>query len=163
MTEKSNRRNFIKGTAAAGCVLLLSNKLSAFSHFSHLQEEVPDPKKLEYCGYTCPKDCKFLVASVKNDIELKKEAYEIWEMKDRFGVKEFDPDKVFCFGCKNKDKPVGIRLQKCDVRNCCINKKLESCIECDELKTCEKDLWTKFPEFKNAVIKMQKAYQESKS
>lgn len=141
---------------------MLYKNLSA-NIFNYLQENVPDPKKLNYCGYTCPKDCKFLIASEKNDPTLKKEAYEIWEMKERFGVTEFDADKIFCFGCKTKDKPVGIRLQKCDVRNCAIDKKLESCIECKELTSCEKDLWTKFPDFKKSVIQMQTKYKSSKS
>lgn len=162
MTNSSNRRNFIKGGFAAGCALMLYKNLSA-NIFNYLQENVPDPKKLNYCGYTCPKDCKFLIASEKNDPTLKKEAYEIWEMKERFGVTEFDADKIFCFGCKTKDKPVGIRLQKCDVRNCAIDKKLESCIECKELTSCEKDLWTKFPDFKKSVIQMQTKYKSSKS
>ncbi len=163
MNKPFNRRIFVKAGAAAGCGLLLAGNLKAFSNFVMQQNEVPDPKKLNYCGYSCPKDCKFLEASVKNDPVLKKEAYEIWEMKERFGVTEFDPEKIFCFGCKTKDKPVGIRLQKCDVRNCAIDKKLESCIECSDLKTCEKDLWEKFPDFKSSVIKMQKTYMEAKS
>lgn len=162
MENQFNRRKFVTAGAVAGCALLLSGKLSAITNFSHLQNEIPDPKKLDYCGYVCPSDCKFLEASVKNDINLKKEAYEIWEMKKRFNV-EFEADKIFCFGCKNDDKPVGIRLQKCDVRNCCIGKNLDSCIECKELKSCEKDLWLKFPDFKNAVIKMQVVYLEAKS
>jgi len=163
MKNQINRRKFVTAGTVAGCALLLSGKLSAINSFSHLQDEVPDPKKINYCGYSCPKDCKFLVASVKNDVALKKEAYEIWEMKERFGVEEFDPDKIFCFGCKISDKPVGIRLQKCDVRNCAIDKKLDACIECKELTSCEKDLWKKFPDFKNAVINMQIDYFESKS
>ncbi len=162
MTNSSNRRNFIKGSFVAGCTLLLSKNLPA-GILSHFQNEVPDPKKLNYCGYTCPSDCKFLVASEKNDPVLKKEAYEIWEMKERFGVAEFDADKIYCFGCKTRDKPVGIRLQKCDVRNCAINKKLESCIECKELQVCEKDLWKKFPDFKNSVIKLQVHYNEKRT
>ena len=144
-----------------GCALLLSGKLLANDAFIHFQNQKPDPKKLNYCGYTCPKDCVFLEASVKNDVELKKKAYETWEMKDRFGVAEFDAEKIFCFGCKTTDKPVGIRLQKCDVRNCAIDKKLDSCIECKELSACEKDLWKKFPDFKKAVIKMQNDYQKA--
>lgn len=157
MTNQINRRKFAATTAFAGCALLLSG----FKGFAHLQNQIPDPKKLNYCGYTCPKDCVFLEASVKNDVELKKKAYETWEMKERFGVAEFDAEKIFCFGCKTTDKPVGIRLQKCDVRNCAIDKKLDSCIECKELSACEKDLWKKFPDFKKAVIKMQNEYQKA--
>ena len=158
MTNQINRRKFAATTSVAGCALLLSG----FKGFAHLQNQIPDPKKLNYCGYTCPKDCVVLEASVKNDVELKKKAYETWEMKERFGVAEFDAEKIFCFGCKTTDKPVGIRLQKCDVRNCAIDKKLDSCIECKELSACEKDLWKKFPDFKNAVIKMQSEYFENK-
>lgn len=157
MTNQINRRKFAATTAVAGCALLLSG----FKGFAHLQNQVPDPKKLNYCGYTCPKDCVFLEASVKNDVELKKKAYETWEMKERFGVAEFDAEKIFCFGCKTTDKPIGIRLKKCDVRNCAIDKKLDSCIECKELSACEKDLWKKFPDFKKAVIKMQNDYQKA--
>lgn len=162
MEYRFNRRKFVTDGAFAGCALLVSGKLNALDILSHLQNEVPHPKKINYCGYTCPQDCKFLEASIKNDVVLKKEAYEIWEMKERFGVAEFDAEKIFCFGCKNPDKPVGIRLQKCDVRNCAIDKKLDSCIECKELTTCEKDLWKKFPDFKNAVIEMQVIYMETR-
>lgn len=157
MTNQINRRKFAATTAVAGCALLLSG----FKGFAHLQNQIPDPKKLNYCGYTCPKDCVFLEASVKNDVELKKKAFETWEMKERFGVAEFDAEKIFCFGCKTTDKPIGIRLKKCDVRNCAIDKKLDSCIECKELSACEKDLWKKFPDFKKAVIKMQNDYQKA--
>lgn len=162
MKNQFSRRKFVATGTIAGCALLLSGKLQAIKGFTHLQNEIPDPKKINYCGYMCPKDCVFLEASVKNDVELKKKAYETWEMKERFGVKEFDADKIFCFGCKNMEKPVGIRLQKCDVRNCAIDKKLDSCIECKDLKECEKDLWKKFPDFKNAVIKMQITYFENR-
>ena len=158
MTNQNNIRKFVTTSTIAGCALLVSG----YKGFAHLQNQVPDPKKLNYCGYTCPTDCVFLEASVKNDVELKKKAYETWKMKERFGVTEFDADKIFCFGCKTKDKPVGIRLQKCDVRNCLIDKKLDSCIECKDLKTCEKDLWKKFPDFKNSVIKMQVVYFENR-
>ena len=160
MKTKSNRRQFLLQSSAIGCTLLISGKLSAFTF---PEDKIPDPKKINYCGYTCPEDCKFLVASVKNEPVLKKEAYEIWEMKERFGVVEFEADKIFCFGCKNTEKPVGIRLQKCDVRNCAIDKKHDSCIECKDLSNCQKDLWKKFPDFKNAVIKMQVIYFENRT
>lgn len=162
MKNQIDRRNFVKSGTFAGCALLMSGKLSAISNFVHFQDEIPDPKKLEYCGYKCPADCLFMEASVNNDPEKKKEAYETWEMKKRFGV-DFEPEKIFCFGCKNPDKPVGVRLQKCDVRNCVIEKKLDACIECKELSDCNKNLWTKFPEFHKVVFEMQKSYFEAKS
>ncbi len=162
MNNKSNRRNFIKGSALAGCTLLLSNKLSAISGYNYLQDEIPDPKKLNYCGYTCPKDCPFMEASLKNDVELKKKAYETWKIKERYNV-DFDAEKVFCFGCKNTEKDPGVVMVNCTVRQCAIDKKLDACIECKELKTCEKDLWTRFPDFHKMVIKMQVVYEENRT
>lgn len=123
--------------------------------------KIPDPKKLNYCGYTCPKDCQFLEASVKNDTELKKKAYETWHIKERYNV-DLDAKKTFCFGCKNNDKPAGVVMLNCTVRQCAIDKKFDSCIECKELKDCGKDLWIRFPDFKNAVIKMQTVYLENR-
>ena len=162
MENQFNRRKFVTTSAVAGCILLISRKLSAFSGFAHLQNEISDPKKLNYCGYTCPKDCQFLEASMKNDTELKKKAYETWHIKERYNV-DFDAEKTFCFGCKNGNKTAGIVMQNCTVRQCAIDKKFDSCIECKELKDCGKDLWSRYPDFKKEVIKMQNSYFENRS
>lgn len=159
MKVKSNRRTFIKGSAIFGCTVLVSGKLLAFTF---PENEIPNPKELNYCGYTCPKDCQFLEASIKNDAELKKKAYETWHIKERYNV-DFDAEKTFCFGCKNKEKPIGVVMSNCTVRQCAVDKKLDACIECKELKTCQKDLWTRFPDFHKTVIKMQVSYFENRS
>ena len=60
-----------------------------------------------------------------------------------------NPEK--CDGCKALDKPEGVVVSKCDVRACAREKKLDCCIECDELTTCDKDLWKRFPTFKLTI------------
>ena len=159
MTTNPNRRKFIRNSTIAGCTLLLSGKLSAFSFQG---DEIPDPKKLNYCGYSCPKDCQFLEASVKDSTELKKKAYVTWKIKERYNV-EFDSKTAFCFGCKNKEKPIGVVMANCTVRSCAIEKNHDSCIQCKKLKTCDKDLWNRFPDFHKAVLQMQEKYFESRS
>jgi hypothetical protein len=72
---------------------------------------------------------------------------------------EFNADELYCFGCKNSEKPEGIVLKNCTVRSCAIEKKIESCIECDELVACDKELWERFPDFKKMVIEMQQKYR----
>ncbi len=165
MKTKINRRNFlIRGSQAglACCVLLSGKNLLAGKNFIMQQDDkkIPNPKDLCYCGYKCPPDCKFLKASIKNDVELKKEAYKEWKIKEQYNI-DFDPEKIFCFGCKNKENEEGVVLKKCTVRSCAISKGIECCIECNELVDCEKDLWTRFPNFKKMVIDMQKKYQET--
>jgi hypothetical protein len=127
---------------------------------STISKDKIDPAKLNYCGYQCPENCPFLKGSLENDIKLKKEAYDQWKIKARFNV-DFDPKKIFCYGCKKSEKPEGIVLVNCTVRRCAMEKELDCCIECNELISCEKDLWSRFPDFKKQVIKMQEEYEKS--
>jgi len=162
MKPNLKRRQFIKNSTYAGiscCFLMTGFKLSAVSSlYAEKDDEKPDPKKLNYCGYVCPEDCPFLKGTLENDVELKKKAYTLWQIKERYGV-EFDPEKIFCYGCKADGKPEGIVLTNCTVRSCVLSKKLDCCIECDNLINCNEYLWTRFPEFRNSVIEMQKQYR----
>jgi uncharacterized protein DUF3795 len=163
MKEKITRRSFLRSSTLVGfacCGLMFTNQALALKRIEKMIEddEIIDPSTLNYCGYICPEDCKFLKATVENDTALKRKAYELWDLKNRYDV-DFDPNKVFCYGCKNTEKPEGIYLQKCSVRNCAKEKQVQSCIECDELKECDKELWTRFPKFKEQVIEMQNKYK----
>jgi hypothetical protein len=166
MESEVNRRNFIKLSTMAGitgCAFLLGakfNSLKAFDTYSSANE-LPDPKKLNYCGYQCPDNCQFLQATRENNAELKRKAYETWKIKEKYGV-EFDAEKIYCWGCKTKDKPLGITVSKCPVRNCAIEKGYDCCIECDNLARCGFELWKNFPDFHKQVIEMQKAFKVSK-
>jgi hypothetical protein len=161
MKQSIKRRDFlIKGSQAgiACCALLLGARGLAFGNGrQYLSDEPIDLKKLNYCGYKCPTDCKFLEASLKNDMELKKQVYQNWKIKEKYNI-DFDTEKIFCFGCKNAEKPVGVVLKNCAVRQCAISKGIESCVECKELVECKKELWDQFPDFKKQVIEMQKKY-----
>ena len=163
MDTNLNRRNFFKKTTQVGmayCGLMAASRLEAFGNL-FIDEEIPDPKLLNYCGYTCPEGCEFKKASLENDPALKKEAFDAWNINERYGI-EFETDKVFCFGCKDTGKPDGVVTANCTVRSCVMEKELECCIECDELVSCDKDLWSRFPELKEKVIEMQQSYLEAK-
>ena len=123
---------------------------------------VPDPKKLNYCGYTCPDDCPMKLAGESGDVEQKRKAYEMWHLKERYGL-EFDPDQILCNGCKTDEKELGMAVGHCPIRKCAIEKELDCCIECDELVSCEKGALKLFPDFHKMVIEMQKQYQASLS
>jgi len=150
-----NRRTFIS-TGATMCGFCLC---SQFPFAAYAADEPIDPKKRNYCGYICPEDCKFLEGTLENDIVLKQEAWKLWKIEERFGV-EFDEEQAICYGCKELDKPEGIVLKRCTVRACAQEKKIDCCIECDELKTCDKDLWKRFPTFHEQVVAMQEKYRQ---
>ena len=116
-----------------------------------------DPKKLNYCGYTCPGDCKFKLGTLEDDEQLKKQAFEAWKIEDRYGL-AFDPETAMCYGCKAPGKPEGVVVANCTVRSCARTKKLVCCIECPDLGGCDKDLWSRFPDFKKQVDEMRVRY-----
>jgi hypothetical protein len=130
-----------------------------FPFAAYAGDEPIDPKNLNYCGYVCPEDCTFRRGTLENNVELKREAWEEWKIEERFGL-VFNEEQAICYGCKELDKPEGIVLQRCDVRACARDKELDCCIECDELTACDRDLWRRFPKFKQQVIEMQERYRQ---
>ncbi len=163
MKEKFNRRDFLSRsgrTCVAGCALLMCGNAVAMSSFLGQDDEVPDPKKLNFCGYTCPEKCEFLAATLADDEEMKKKCHETWAIKERYG-KDYDPETAFCYGCKTEGKPEGVVVTECTVRSCVKEKSLDCCIECDELSSCDKDLWKRFPDFHKGVIGLQEKYLEA--
>jgi len=163
MASKINRRNFFKKSTQAGmacCAMMLGSRLLAGNGIANfLGDEKIDPKKLNFCSYTCPADCKFYIATIENDVAKKKEAYKLWDIKERYDV-DFDPETAICWRCKNPDKPKGVAVKHCTVRACAIEKGYDACIQCNTLTSCEKDLWTRFPDFYKAVKEMQVKYME---
>ena len=164
MNPVIKRREFLKKGSRAGvacCALLMGAHRLAYGNSGSVGEPI-DPKALNYCGYKCPADCKFLQASLKDDPALKKEAFGQWKIKEKYNV-DFDPEKIYCFGCKNKEKPEGVILTNCTVRQCAVAKGIDCCIECKGLADCTKELWSQFPDFKKQMIELQKQYFEQKA
>lgn len=160
MKTDLKRRDFINTCLKAGitcCALTYGTKLTGYNIVS-IQDIKPDPKSLNYCGYKCSPECLLYKATIENNAELKKKAYDAFKFKEKFNI-EFDPEKVFCYGCKLQDKPLSIPVSSCTVRSCVIAKDYDCCIQCNGLAKCDKELWTSFPKFKETVIEMQKKYR----
>jgi hypothetical protein len=160
MKTELKRRDFISKcfrAGATGCVLLCGNSLFAQDP-TKLKKE--DLKSLTYCCYKCTSECPTYKATIKNDPQLKKKVYEEARWKEKYGI-DFDPDKVFCYGCKPTDKPLSINVKACTVRSCAIEKGYDCCIECDGLTACDKKLWKSYPDFKAKVLEVQKNYQKT--
>ncbi len=161
--DHTNRRDFLKQCtqlASAGCVLCAFPLLA--EEDKKKEDTLLDLSQYTYCGYQCKPDCPLLKATLENDIEAKKKVYEEWKMKENNGI-EFDPEIVSCWGCKVKEEKMSLIVKKCTIRPCAMEKKLESCIQCPDLKTCDQGLWKNFPDFKKNVEKMQEQYLSSQN
>jgi len=162
MKKGLKRRDFVNKCFKAGvtcCALVYGNPALAQDPIKQ-QPQKPDPKNLNYCGYKCSTECPVYKATIENSPELKKKAYEEFKMKEKYNI-DFDPDRIFCYGCKQKDKPISVTVNSCSVRRCAIGKGYDCCIECNKLTVCDKELWKSLPQFREAVIKMQKSYKNA--
>jgi hypothetical protein len=121
------------------------------------KKELPELKALAYCGLICDDRCLLFKATRTNDAAAKQKVYEEWKWKERSGL-EFNPDLVFCYGCKTPDKPVNMFHAKCTVLKCSVDRKLESCVQCQKLAGCDKELWKNYPDFHQQMVKLQQAY-----
>jgi hypothetical protein len=165
MESQQSRRRFLKRCAKFGgacCALLAWNRRLPAEESPEKkrdQEKKPiDLKQLSYCGIPCVQVCELYKATVENDEKAKKLIYEQWNWKKKFGI-EYDPEKVFCYTCKPGDKPLKVGLAACDVRNCGLANGVESCIQCNNLASCDKEYWKAWPEQHAAVKKMQARYR----
>jgi len=164
MKTELKRREFLKKSCQAGiacCTLWYGAKLNILGNqFTVGGADIPDPKKLNYCGYTCTIDCKMKQATIENNVALKRKAYTDWRIEEEYGI-AFDPDKIFCYGCKTEDKPLGLVVEKCSIRICAREKGYDCCIQCEKLSDCDKEIWNTFPDFHLTVIEMQRKYREA--
>ena len=159
MLSKQNRRNFIKSCTMFGCacctIPLFNTEIFAFYNIG--KKEIIDLSGLSYCGIACETKCELFKATKENDLEQKRKIYYSWGWKEKFNI-EYDPEKVFCIGCKPGNKPLKIGMAECSARMCALKNEIASCIQCKKLKTCEKELWKKWPDFYRNILKLQEQY-----
>lgn len=105
----------------------------------------------------CGDWCALWKATRTNDLAAKEKVYTEWKWKEKFGM-EFNPDQVFCHGCKAPGKPVNIAHERCTVLKCSVARGFESCLQCAKLADCDKELWKNYPDFRTQMIKLQQDY-----
>lgn len=94
-----------------------------------------------YCCLECDK-CDVYIATKNNDDELRAKVAKQWKM---------DAEKLYCEGCKSENA-----LFNCDAKKCAIARGLPTCAHCDDFPSCDKDIWTKWPELKKKVEEMRR-------
>lgn len=154
------RREFLKlcgqfgVVCACGCV---APQLRAEEAKLAAPKKLPDLKARAYCGLICGDWCELWKATRTNDLTAKQKVYAEWKWKEKFGV-EFNPDQVFCHGCKAPGKPVNIAHARCTVLKCSVERGLESCLQCGKLADCDKELWKNYPDFRTQMVKLRQDY-----
>ena len=96
-----------------------------------------DEKKnpyIAYCGLNCER-CEARLATVHNDNELRIKVAREWS---ELNAVEITPEMINCTGCRID----GVKTPYCDslcpIRQCALEKTVETCGNCPEMETCEK-------------------------
>jgi len=89
-------------------------------------------KMIAFCGITCS-DCRALIATQRNDTELKKEVAKAWSTKEE----TLKPEDINCDGCLATGQRLFKFCEVCEVRRCGYGKRVENCAYCREFP-CEK-------------------------
>ena len=169
MTTTTSRRGFLEAAGVAGGCLVLCPLLrddEAVAGAATSTSALPDFSKLTYCCFECkPEQCPTLKATLANDPAGKAKQLEQWREKQPAKVAAWEKakgramtaDDVFCHGCREEGDRLGPVAQGCTTRACVIERKLVSCAHCDELETCQKELWVNYPKFREQVLGIRKA------
>jgi hypothetical protein len=164
MEQNQSRRIFLEKCAKIGgfcsALYIWNNNLLAQDSTKNRKDvviEVIDLKKYSYCGIACESQCELFKATKENNIELKKQVYEKWKMKENRGI-DFDPDIVSCHSCKPGERLYKFGIKECKVRICAIENSVESCIQCRKLASCDEEFWKKWKKLYSHIMDLQKQY-----
>ncbi len=89
---------------------------------------------IAYCGLDC-EACEARLATVGNDDELRIKVAEEWSELN--GVK-ITPEMINCEGCRMDGVKTPYCDSLCQIRQCAMGKKYETCGDCPEMRACEK-------------------------
>jgi hypothetical protein len=88
---------------------------------------------IAFCGIDCG-ECKALIATEKNDPEMRQAIAAEWSKEFGHQIK---PEDINCVGCLISDGPHISYCSVCDIRTCGSRRKVENCAYCIEYG-CEK-------------------------
>ena len=91
-------------------------------------------KFIAYCGLDCEK-CEARIATINNDDELIVKVAEKWSKLN--GV-EITKEMINCTGCRIDGVKTPFCDSMCEIRKCAMDKKYETCGDCENLMSCEK-------------------------
>ena len=86
------------------------------------------------CGLDC-EECQARMATINNDDKLRKKVAEEWSRLNGVLITQ---EMINCLGCRVDGPKTPFCEKLCPIRQCVINKGLDTCGDCFELDSCEK-------------------------
>jgi len=89
---------------------------------------------IAYCGLNCAK-CEAYKATRADDKEWKARVASRWQVE--YHLSPIEPDRITCEGCRIANGHTFIFFSECPVRNCGLERGVETCAHCDDFDTCK--------------------------
>ena len=87
-----------------------------------------------YCGIDC-ETCEARIATVNDDNELRKKISNQWSKLNNI---EITLEMINCLGCRVEGVKTIFCDSICQIRQCAMEKKYETCSDCPDMEECEK-------------------------
>ena len=90
-------------------------------------------KMIAFCGLNCAK-CDAYQATVNNNQILREKTAKLWSELNNVTIL---PEHINCFGCRTDGVKTLFCEKLCEIRQCALNKEVETCGACKNMKQCE--------------------------
>ncbi|MBQ9874116.1 MAG: DUF3795 domain-containing protein [Thermoguttaceae bacterium] len=89
---------------------------------------------IAFCGLDCEK-CEARLATLNNDEKLRRKVAKLWS---EWNNVEIPPEAINCVGCRIDGAKTPYCESLCPIRQCALEKKVETCGSCPDMEACEK-------------------------
>ena len=88
---------------------------------------------IAYCGLNCEK-CDAYLATLGDDDDLRKKTAKLWSEMNNAPI---TAEMINCMGCRENGVKTPYCESMCEIRQCALQKKVDTCAECTMLAKCE--------------------------
>ena len=89
-------------------------------------------KMIAYCGLDCEK-CDAYLATIRDDQALREKTAKAWAELNQAPIL---PEHINCLGCRADGVKTVFCDSLCQIRQCALNKGVETCGGCPEMGRC---------------------------
>ena len=89
---------------------------------------------IAYCGLDCER-CEARLATVNDDEALRRKVASLWS---ELNHAEITPEMIHCVGCRIDGVKTPFCESLCPIRQCALERQVETCGRCGEMDRCEK-------------------------
>ena len=88
--------------------------------------------RIAYCGLNC-EECDAYIATINDDQARREKTARLWAELNQAPIL---PEHIDCEGCRADGRKTVYCESLCGIRQCALQKGMETCGSCPEIETC---------------------------